>query len=336
MRLGVLLAYRQKQDPAIATFLNDSDAFIVREASEAINDTPIERRTPRWPASSPAHRPPTRRWWCVHSMPTTGWGDATRARALANYSLDEKATPEMRSEALAQLALWGKTPQRDRVVGIYRPMKSRPADDAVAALGPAASKLLGARTPEAVQLAAVDAVSALGLRAATPELVAAVSNPQLAASVRSAALKSLDGFGGKEVLAALDAAEKSDVPSLRLTALQIVAHRDPERALPMIKRFAANGSVEEQRAAFQSLGQLQSPQAPALLIGALDQLAAGKVQPGAQVELLDVIDKSESPEVKTRWAQQQADWGREGRSARALPVRVAGRRCRTRFAAVLR
>jgi hypothetical protein len=37
----------------------------------------------------------------------------------------------MRAEALMQLSLWGKVPQRDRVVGIYRPMKERPATDAV-------------------------------------------------------------------------------------------------------------------------------------------------------------------------------------------------------------
>jgi hypothetical protein len=42
VRLGVLLAYRLEQNPSIAGFLNDSDAFIVREAAEAINDVPIE------------------------------------------------------------------------------------------------------------------------------------------------------------------------------------------------------------------------------------------------------------------------------------------------------
>ena len=42
VRLGVLLAYRHMIDPRIAIFLNDADAFIVREAAEAINDAPID------------------------------------------------------------------------------------------------------------------------------------------------------------------------------------------------------------------------------------------------------------------------------------------------------
>ena len=57
-------------------------------------------------------------------------GGAPRAKALANYSLNDKATAEMRAEALKQLALWGDVPQRDRVVGIFRPMKPRDAADA--------------------------------------------------------------------------------------------------------------------------------------------------------------------------------------------------------------
>jgi hypothetical protein len=49
-------------------------------------------------------------------------------------------------------------PQRDRVVGIYRPLKDRAATDAVAALGPAVEKLLGEGVPEPVHLAALEAV----------------------------------------------------------------------------------------------------------------------------------------------------------------------------------
>ena len=43
VRLGVVLAYRELQrSPRIAQFLDDADAYIAREAAEAINDAPIE------------------------------------------------------------------------------------------------------------------------------------------------------------------------------------------------------------------------------------------------------------------------------------------------------
>jgi quinoprotein glucose dehydrogenase len=324
VRLGVLLAYRQQQDPAIAAFLNDSDAAIVREAATAINDAPIEGAYAAL-AGKLASAPARDQALVVRAINANyRLGGAPRALELTSYASSDKAGPEMRAEALMQLSLWGKTPQRDRVVGIFRPLKSRPADDAVAALGPAVSKLLGGGSPESVKLAAIDAVDTLQLRAAAPELIAAVSNDQAPESVRSAALKALDGFGGDAVLKAIPGAEKSTVPALRLTALQIVAHRAPDKALPMIKRFAETGSEDEQRAAFQALGQLQSPQAPALLVAALDQLAAGKVQPGAQVELLDVVDKSEAPEVKARWEKQKAAWTAAGNPLAPYQFALAG------------
>ena len=98
--------------------------------------------------------------------------------------------------------------------------------------------------------------------------------------MRIAALKSLDTLGSDELLQAVSAAEKSSVPALRLAALQIVAKRSPERAIPVIKRFAASKSEVEQQAAFQAMGQLPAAQSAPLMLGAIDQLAAGKVAPG--------------------------------------------------------
>ncbi|HET9864476.1 MAG TPA: HEAT repeat domain-containing protein, partial [Steroidobacteraceae bacterium] len=313
VRLGVLLAYRYSQDPAIATFLADSDAYIVREAAEAINDAPIEPALPAL-AGKLASAPPADEALVVRALNANfRAGGAPRARVLANYALNDRATPEMRAEALKQLGLWGKTPARDRVVGIFRPMAARPADDAVAALQAQVAKLLANGIPQPVQLAALDAVASLELRSASPALVALVGDEQAAEAVRGNALKVLDGFGGDDVLKAVASAEKSKVPALRLAALQILAHRAPDRALPVIKRFASNGSEAEQRAAFEAMGQLQPAQAAPLLIGALDRLAAGKVSPGAQVELLDAVAKSEVPAVKTRWEKQQAAWN-DGRN----------------------
>ena len=124
------------------------------------------------------------------------------------------------------------------------------------ALEPEVARLLAAGIPEPVQLAAIDAVSALKVKSASPTLVGTVSNENASAAVRGAALKALDGLGGDDVLKAIAAAEKSSVPSLRLAALQIVAQRAPERALPVIKRFATSGTEAEQQAAFQALGEI--------------------------------------------------------------------------------
>jgi len=172
--------------------------------------------------------------------------------------------------------------------------------------------LLAGGTPNDVQLAAIDAIGALDLRAASPALLALVGDEQSSEAVRSAALTALDTFGGDDALKAVSAAEKSNVPALRLAALQLVAHRSPEKALPLIQRFAANGSEAEQRAAFEAMTQLPGPQTPKLLVAALDQLAAGKVQPGAQAELLDAVEKSADPAVKARWEKQKNAWAANG------------------------
>ena len=308
VRLGVLLAYRYSSDPAIAVFLNDSDAFIVREAAEAINDAPIEAALAPLAgklASAPAADQPL----VVRALNANyRLGGAPRAQALVNYALSGKASEEMRAEALQQVALWEKTPARDRVVGIYRPMDKRDGSQAVAALEPEVARLVGDGMPQAVQLAAIDAVTALGIDSAAPALVGVVNNEKAPEPVRSAALRALDGFKGDAVLQAVAAAEKSSVPALRLAALQIVAHRSPDKALPVIKRFITSGSEAEQQAAFQALAGIESPQSSALLVSSLDQLAAGKVRPGAQVELLEAVSKSTAPAVKARWEKTQAGW----------------------------
>ena len=118
------------------------------------------------------------------------------------------------------------------------------------------------------------------------------------------------------------------MPALRLAALQIVAQRAPERAHARSSSVSStSGSEAEQQAAFQAMGaDCRRPQAPALLVSALDQLAAGKVQPGAQVELLEAVEKSTAPTVKARWEKQQAAWAASSDPLAAYRFCARGRR----------
>jgi quinoprotein glucose dehydrogenase len=323
VRLGVVLAYRELKDAALGGFLDDSDAYIAREAAEAINDAPVEGAYSAL-AGRLANAPVKDEAYVERAINANyRLGGAGNAKALGEYALRDSATPAMRAEALMQLGLWADVPQRDRVVGIFRPLAKRDGAAAANAVAAAAPKLLG-NAPEPVQLAALDAINTLRLRAAAPALVAVVGNDKAPEAVRSGALKSLDAFGGDDVLPGIEVAQKSSSAALRLAALQIVARRSPERALPIIRKFAATGSEAEQRAAFESMANLKGAEAAKLLVSSLDQLAAGKVQPGAQVELIDAVEKSNDAAVKARWQKQQAAWAAKGDPLAQYSFALAG------------
>jgi quinoprotein glucose dehydrogenase len=328
VRLGVLLAYRELADADIAQFLKDSDPYLAHEAAEAINDVPIAGAMEAL-ARSLADAPADDQAFVVRAInanyrvaPALIAGQSPAVK-LAAYALNDKATPEMRAEALTQLGLWGTVPARDRVVGVYRPMPARDGKPAADALASVLPKLLES-APEGVQLAAIQAVKSLGMKNAGDTLAAAVANTKAPESVRAAALEQLDAIDEHVALEVADVAQKSEAPGLRLAALQIVARRAPERALPVIRQFVATGSEAEQRAAFQALAKLDRPEAPKLLVGAIDQLATGKVQPGAQVELIEAAEKSTVPAVRARWAKQLAAWEGSGNALAPFSFALAG------------
>jgi len=323
VRLGVVLAYRELRDANVAWFLNDSDSYVVREAASAINDAPVEAAYAALAAKldgAPINDEPyVERAINAHYR----LGAPANAKALAQYATRNAANNNMRAEALLQLGLWGKVPQRDRIVGIYRPLPARDAKAGAEALTAVLPKVLG-KGPEVVQAAALEAIGNLQLREAAPTLVATVGNEDAPESVRVGALKALDAFGGDDVMRGVEAADKSSAAALRLAALQIVARRSPERALPIIKRLSTEGSEAEQQAAFRAMGQLQGPDTPKMLVAALDQLTAGKVQPGAQMELIETVEKSGDPAVKARWAKQQAAWTASGNALAPWSFALAG------------
>ncbi len=323
VRLGVLLAYRELGNPKIAKFLTDSDAFVAREAALAINDAPVKDAAPAL-AASLAKAPVADEPFVVRAINANfRVGGSESARNLAEYAQRADAKPVMRTEALKQLSLWAKTPQRDRVVGIFRPLEKRDGSDASAALTAAAPALLG-KGPEAVQIAALEAVADLGVTSLAPRLTALVGDDAAPEGVRAAALASLDKLGGDEITRALAFAEKSSVPALRLAALEITAQRAPARAMPLVRRFVAEGSEAEQQAAFRAIPQLPAADGAKLLVGSLDSLAAGKVRPGAQVELLDAVEKSTAPAVQARWEKQKAAWAASGDDIAPYRFALAG------------
>ncbi len=307
VRLSALLAMRRLKSAAIAEFLRDPDPTLVREAAVAINDEPIAEALPALAALVEAKSAESA--VALRAINASfRLGQAKHAADLATYAAQAHGSDELRAEALKQLALWSKPPQRDRIVGIFRPIEAERRDEAAAsgAVQNVLADLLGDSTPETVQLAAIEAVRALQLKTAGELLAAAVSNAKLPAQTRAAALDALSFFEDPRTAEAVKFASESNVEALRLAALPIAAHLSPDTAAPLLARLVESGTVAEQKAAYAALGSFEHSTVDELLISSLAKLERGEVPAAVQLELVEAAAKRESAAVKEAVARREA------------------------------
>lgn len=306
-RLGAVLALRRLKHADVQLALADADAYIAKEAAIAINDAPIPAAYPALATllerASSLPEPVALRAINAHFR----LGQPANATALAKFAGNTAAPAKLRAEAVTQLAFWPKPPQRDRLVGIYRPHQVATRDRAVAvnALQPILASLLDASAPAVLQTAALKALQDLEISGATDALVAAVKNSVLSSTTRIAALNTLDKLKDPRLAEVVKFASESTFPALRQAALPIAARLSPEAAAPVITSLIAKGTPDEKRAAFRTLGSFKHPSADQLLAEQLRALAAGQVHPSVQLELVTAAERRDSPEIKQLLAERE-------------------------------
>ncbi len=319
VRLGLVLTFRRLQNPIVAKFLNDADPFIVREAALAINDAPVAAAYPALAALLPAARTPAGDATPSSRLPTDEavlyrvlnahfrLGQPANAAALAAYAADTAAPTKLRAEAIAQLANWPTPPARDRVVGLFRPLTpaTRPAATAAAALTPLLIGLLDTATPAVIQAAVLKAIDSLEIKNAADALFAVLKDPNQPSANRAGALRALDKLKDPRVPEAVKIASAVPAPLMRQAALPITARLAPEAAAPLLANLVANGTPSEQKTAFRALGTLQHPSAATVLSEQLRALAAGKVAPAVQLDLLNSAALRHEPEIKQLLADRE-------------------------------
>jgi quinoprotein glucose dehydrogenase len=253
-------------------------------------------------------------------------GKPENAAALAKYAARKEAPAKARAEALEQLAQWAKPLQRDRLVGVYRPLAEKTRDRAVAvnALQPALAGLLANDSPSVVQTAALEALQKLEIAGASDALFATVSDGQLSGATRAAALASLDKTKDRRLNEALKIASTSSSSILRLAALPISARLSPDQAAPILSNLVTKGTVEEQKAALRALGRLRHPTADTLLRQKLEELAAGKLAPAVQLELVTAAGNRSDPTIKELLAKREASLATGADPLAPYRVAVAG------------
>ncbi|GAB5559062.1 MAG: c-type cytochrome [Synoicihabitans sp.] len=311
VRLGVLLAYRKMQHQRAAMFLQDADAFVVREAALAINDAPINDAMPQLAAmlGSGDLEDEALQLRIINARHRLGRPED--AVALAAYAARNDVPREFRREALEQLSDWPEPFQRDRLVGVYRPMDFRDPAPAIAALEANLDTLL-ADSRFFVKRAVLNAIRRLKMEAATPRVRALVNSAKEDAEVRADALALLSELDDPQLIEAVKVAGKSDSPELRLATLPILARLSPTEALPILRDMAENGAPVEQQAAFLAIAELDHPDAAKLLADGLKRLKRGEIPYLAQVELLDSAESSSAPVVQKAFADLKAWWAESG------------------------
>ncbi|HWA27746.1 MAG TPA: HEAT repeat domain-containing protein [Lacunisphaera sp.] len=306
VRLAAILALRRQASPAITVFLTDKDPLLLREAATAINDAPITAAYPALAALATRtnlSEPVLLRALNAHFR----LGQPENASALAAVAASG-ASSTVRAEAVSLLSLWPKPPARDRIVGVFRPLEaaSRPAAEATAALTPILPGLFDASTPDSVQLAAIATLATLELQDAASVLAGVVADQAESGSVRVAALKALDTLAPNQVSASAELAAISAVPELRLAALPVVTRLHPDSAVARLSALIAGGTAGEQQTAFRALGEVKDARADEILLTQLGQLAAGKIAPAAQLDLLDAAATRADPRIKQALADREA------------------------------
>jgi len=299
VRLAAVLALRRLQSPAVAQFLTDPDPLIIREAALAINDAPISAALPALAALT--GKPVANEATMLRALNAHfRLGTSADATALASYAVRSEAPAKLRAEALTLLTLWSKPPARDRLVGIYRPLaeKNRPTTAVIAALEPHLARLLTGASPESVKSATITALVKLKLASASASLLALVANSAEPLDVRVSALRALHQLNAAQLSSAIEVALLAQEPELRLAALPLSIQLAPKTAIAVLVKLLANGTVLEKRAAFKALGTAPQPEANDVLLLQLDRLAAGQIEPSAQLELVEAATLRPDSRVK--------------------------------------
>jgi quinoprotein glucose dehydrogenase len=316
VRLGVLLALRKLERPEISVFLKDADPAIVSEAARAINDVPIQAamsdlasqlRHDAVPAVARKEENESRQEMFLLRAINANYrvGSAQNATALATYIGAKDSPAGLQAEAVHALGDWAQPPQRDRIVGVYRPLAPRKPDAAVAALKPLAPALLKG-SPTAVQLATVEAVENLAIKEAGAPLFDLLGNKQADPKVRVASLKALATLNDARLSEAIAIATADSNATLRKEGNTVQAAFRPEAAIDSLVTALKNATTIEKQGALVSLSKLAAPKVNEILSAELDKLNAGTLPKELQLDLLEAAARRSNATINAKVATFEA------------------------------
>ncbi len=325
VRLGSLLAMRQRKDPAIARLLADPEPAVTLEAARAIHDEEItaalpelaalaDRFGPEAPAvpgfgaADPRTLPLLRRVIGANRR----MGDATAASRLALLAASPVAPPAARALAMEALAEWDAPGPRDPVLGRVLPLQTKSRDqDAWRRLLESRLPALAMNAPdEKVRAKALELASRTGVKLDPDAALRTATDASADPRERLACVQQLAREGGDRLKNALSSTLEAQDAGLRAASFELLARTDPAAASARIDGLLERGSLPERQAAIRSMQHLKDAAAAKALRRLAEGLQAGTLEPALQLDVLETAAKAEATSEAIKvWKEGQAARG---------------------------
>jgi quinoprotein glucose dehydrogenase len=289
-RMAALQAMRRLRMPEVADLLNDADKNIVLEAARAIYDVPIGAAMPKLAqrARTSLKDVPERAVLRVLAA-NYRLGGKENAQALVAAATRSELPVALREQALKMLQAWEKPSGRDWVVGLWRPLPTRSAEDVAEALRPALAALMTG--PDQVRTEAAKLAARHGMKEIGPALRALVVDSTQAAGVRIEALQALETLKDAQLELTAKAALADSDPRLRHQGRRILLQTaSKEEAVQALAKVLHDGATVERQGALALLAAIDSPASDKLLEHWLGQLVQKKAPPEIHLDILLAVE----------------------------------------------
>lgn len=302
VRLAAVVAARMIASPDAQAFLSDSDLTVVGEAARAIHDDlsiPDALPALAQVLDKPGLTDEAILRRSISANIRVGTDEA--AHRLMAYALRKEAPAAMRAEALETLVLWPKGLAFDRVMAFHRAL---PAPDATPVREDFAKAFdtLIMDSSRVVQTATAKLVRALDYKPAIEKLTPMALDAKLDADTRATALQTLAVARAPRVKEAIASMIDSDVPALRVAAIQAMAEIDPngKETMTAIDAAMKRKVVEEQQPLLALLGTMKGDGAEKLLGNWLSKLTKGESAPEIALDIYEAVKAMKSKSLNKK------------------------------------
>lgn len=290
VRLAAVLAMRRLKSPRLADFLEDQDEFVVLEAARAIHDVPVYEAMPALAKRIAATNEDEALMRRVLNANFRA-GGAAEAKAIAAV-LVSAASDVIKLEVIDMLAMWATPSSRDRVLGMWRPLESRSADPAIAALRDILSRdaTLG-NASAAVVVRVVEVAAKLGISEVSATIRGMISGDAVTATQRAVLLEALVALQKKDAIDVVSVASGDSSPVVRSKARDLLFSIDRSRGLSQLVDAVNAEETIERQSALAKLAELSDAAAVSAVRDLAAKLTAGTVPVDTHLDVMEAARK---------------------------------------------